>query len=44
MVRKLDGGENVKEIARLIGGAEISEASLKYAEEMINNAKKAIKV
>lgn len=43
MVRKLDGRKNVTEIARLIGGTDISEASLKYAEEMINNAKKAIK-
>ena len=40
IVNKLDGEEKVKEIARLIGGGESSKASLKYAEEMINNAKK----
>jgi hypothetical protein len=28
----------------LIGGTDISDTSLKYAEEMINNAKKAIRV
>ena len=40
IVNKLDGEEKIKEIARLIGGGESSKASLKYAEEMINNAKK----
>lgn len=39
IVNKLDGEEKIKEIARLIGGGESSKASLKYAEEMINNAK-----
>ena len=38
IVNKLDGEEKTKEIARLIGGGESSKASLKYAEEMINNA------
>ncbi|HEX2944801.1 MAG TPA: DNA repair protein RecN [Clostridia bacterium] len=36
----LDRSRKIKEIARLIGGSEASSASLKYAEEMINNAKK----
>ncbi|MGI6669219.1 MAG: DNA repair protein RecN [Acetivibrionales bacterium] len=44
MVRKLEGNSKVTEIARLIGGTDISDTSLKYAEEMINNAKKAIRV
>ncbi len=35
----LDNDKKTKEIARLIGG-EITEASLKYAEEMIKTAKK----
>jgi len=38
-VNKLNIDERIKEIARLIGGGESSETSLKYAEEMINNAK-----
>jgi DNA repair protein RecN (Recombination protein N) len=38
-VELLDKTEKIKEIARLIGGSEASSASLKYAEEMINNAK-----
>ncbi|MGE5614155.1 MAG: DNA repair protein RecN [Bacillota bacterium] len=42
-VRKLEGRDNVAEIARMIGGADITDASLKYAEEMINSAKKATK-
>lgn len=40
-VKKLKGKDNIKEIARLIGGGEASVTSLKYAEEMINNAKKS---
>lgn len=43
IVNKLDGGEKIREIARLIGGGESSKASLKFAEEMINNAKKTIR-
>lgn len=39
-VTKLDEDDKTKEIARLIGG-ETTEASLKYAEEMIRTAKKA---
>jgi DNA repair protein RecN (Recombination protein N) len=39
-VTKLDESDKTKEIARLIGG-ETTEASLKYAEEMIRTAKKA---
>lgn len=39
IVNKLDAGERIKEISRLIGGSESSETSLKYAEEMINDAK-----
>lgn len=38
-VELLDKNKKVKEIARLLGGSESSSASLKYAEEMINNAK-----
>jgi len=38
-VELLDKSKKIKEIARLIGGSESSSASLKYAEEMINNAK-----
>lgn len=39
-VIKLKGTQNIKEISRLLGGDEASETSIKYAEEMINNAKK----
>ncbi len=39
IVKKLKGKENINEIARLIGGGEASAASLKYAEEMIINAR-----
>ncbi len=37
-VVKLERNGNIKEIARLIGGETTSETSLKYAEEMLNNA------
>ncbi len=40
MVSKLPGDGSVMEIARLIGGETSSETSLKYAEEMLNNARK----
>ncbi|MFY9568487.1 MAG: hypothetical protein WAP56_04885, partial [Acetivibrionales bacterium] len=39
-VTRLNDDDKIKEIARLVGG-ETSEASLKYAEEMIKTAKKA---
>lgn len=39
-VSSLDGNHKIREIARLIGGIDASETSLKYAEEMINNAKR----
>jgi len=40
-VTRLGGDKKVHEIARLIGGITSSEASIKYAEEMLKNAKKA---
>lgn len=38
-VELLDRNKKIKEIARLVGGSESSSTSLKYAEELINNAK-----
>lgn len=40
IVTLLDADNVVKEITRLIGSSEATEISLKYAQEMINNAKK----
>ncbi len=40
IVKKLNDKEIIKEISRLIGSGEASAISLKYAEEMIANAKK----
>jgi len=37
-VSRLDIQGRIKEIARLVGGFESSETSIKYAKEMINNA------
>ena len=39
IVSRLNDDNIVKEIARLIGGAVNSDTSLKFAEEMLNNAK-----
>lgn len=39
-VTRLEGNKKVQEIARLIGGITSSEASIKYAEEMLKNANK----
>ncbi len=39
IVSKLNDGNRIKEIARLIGGTASTETSLKYAREMLNNAK-----
>jgi DNA repair protein RecN (Recombination protein N) len=43
LVTKLDNEKKIKEIARLIGG-ETTETSLKYAAELIKNAKAHKKV
>ena len=40
IVSKLSGEKTVNEIARLIGGTATTDTSLKYAKEMLNNAKK----
>ncbi len=37
-VRLLDEKERVDEIARMLGGSSITEATVKHAEEMISNA------
>ncbi|HEY6011971.1 MAG TPA: DNA repair protein RecN, partial [Nitrospirota bacterium] len=34
-VRLLDGKERVDEISRMLGGATITEATIKHAEEMV---------
>ncbi len=39
-VRKLDGDDIRCEIARILGGTASSEISIKYADELLNNAKK----
>lgn len=39
-VRKLEGGEIKNELARLLGGSASSEASVRYAREMLENARK----
>ncbi len=41
IVSKLNGNKAILEIARLIGGAATTDTSLKYAEEMLNSAKKS---
>jgi DNA repair protein RecN (Recombination protein N) len=38
-VRLLDGRERVDEIARMLGGKTITEATIKHAEEMIEHGK-----
>jgi DNA repair protein RecN (Recombination protein N) len=38
-IRKLDDKSKVKEIARLLSGEKITEASIKSAEELINSVK-----
>lgn len=40
VVSRLNGNKTVNEIARLIGGTATTDTSLKYAEEMLNNAKR----
>lgn len=40
LVKKLKGTEVKDEIARILGGAEISDITRKHAEEMINNAQR----
>ena len=37
-VQPLPGDERVKEIARMIGGVEISQQTLAHAEDMLNRA------
>jgi DNA repair protein RecN (Recombination protein N) len=37
-VKTLDGTERVKEIARMIGGVEISQQTLAHAEDMLARA------
>jgi len=39
-VSKLDNESIIKEISRLVGGSDSSYTSLKYAEEMVQNAKR----
>jgi DNA repair protein RecN (Recombination protein N) len=39
-VKKLEGSEVKNEIARILGGANISNITLKHAEEILNTAKK----
>jgi len=38
-VRKLEGGENVEELARMLGGAEVTEATRNLAREMVKSAR-----
>lgn len=40
-ITRLEGDKKLHEITRLIGGVTSSEASIKYAEEMLKNAKKS---
>ncbi|MCX7965031.1 MAG: DNA repair protein RecN [Syntrophorhabdaceae bacterium] len=41
-IKRLDETERIKEIARMLGGLEITEKTIKMAEEMLKNAKKGI--
>ena len=41
-IEELDDSMRVKEIARMITGKEITEASIKHAEELLEHAKKSI--
>jgi DNA repair protein RecN (Recombination protein N) len=38
-VRRLDDGGRVREVARMLGGARVTSASRKHAEEMIGRAR-----
>jgi DNA repair protein RecN (Recombination protein N) len=40
-VRRLDPKERVDEVARMLGGRTITEATLRHAEEMIGRAREA---
>ncbi len=40
-VKKLDNSSRKNEIARIIGGASLTDLALKHAEEMIENARKS---
>jgi len=40
--RELNPGERVDEIARMLGGIEITEKTRAHASEMIENAKKVV--
>lgn len=40
VIKKLDEKEKTNEIARIIGGANITDITLKHAEEMLDNARK----
>ena len=41
-VRRLSRGDRVREVARMMGGASITEKTLQRAEEMLHNAEKGI--
>ncbi|WP_028329050.1 DNA repair protein RecN [Brachyspira alvinipulli] len=41
-IEELDDSMRIKEIARMITGKEITEASIKHAEELLEHAKKSI--
>jgi DNA repair protein RecN (Recombination protein N) len=40
-VEPLDAGERVAEVARMLGGLKITEATRRHAEEMLQNARAA---
>lgn len=40
VVEKIDGAERVKEIARIMGGSQVTDELLLSAEQLINNGKK----
>ncbi|HAS54677.1 MAG TPA: hypothetical protein DCS42_11435 [Nitrospiraceae bacterium] len=40
-VRALEGGEQVDEVARMLGGKTITPATMKHAEEMIERGRAA---
>jgi DNA repair protein RecN (Recombination protein N) len=40
-VESLDAGERVAEVARMLGGLKITDATRRHAEEMLQNARSA---
>jgi DNA repair protein RecN (Recombination protein N) len=42
-VRLLEEGERTEEVARMVSGAKLTETSLRHAEQLLKNSRKAVK-